>query len=76
MDKLTNAHGKARGHVTDFPVKALKDALNILSMSLRDAQQQGSRVEDEDIREMLANLDITTRSTIKGGGVVTYVSPF
>ena len=59
MDKLTNAHGKARGRVTDPPVKALKDALNMLSMSVRDAQQQGSRVENEDIREMLANLDIT-----------------
>ena len=59
MDKLTNAHGKARGRVTDPPVKALKDALNMLSMSVRDAQRQGSRVEDEDICEMLANLDIT-----------------
>ena len=59
MDKLTNAHAKARGRVTNPPAKALKDALNMLSMSVRDAQQQGSRVEDEDIREMLANLDIT-----------------
>ena len=59
MDKLTNAHGKARGRITDSPVKALKDALDMLSMSVRDAQQQGSRVEDEDIREMLASLDIT-----------------
>ena len=40
-------------------MKALKDTLNMLSKSARDAQQQGSRVEDEDIREMLANLDIT-----------------
>ena len=31
----------------------------MLSMNVRDAQEQGSRVEDEDIREMLANLDIT-----------------
>ena len=59
-DTLTNAHGKARGRgVTDPPVKAFKDALNMLSMSVRDAQQQGSRVEDEDIREMFANLGIT-----------------
>ena len=59
VDKLTNAHGKARGRVTDPPVKAFKDAVNMLSMSVRDAQQQGSRGEDEDIHEMLANLDIT-----------------
>ena len=67
MDKLTNAHGKARGCVTDPPVKALKDALNMLSMSVRDAQQQGSRVEDEDIREMLANLDIKPRRGCQRG---------
>ena len=39
-------------------MKALTETANTLSTSVRDAQQQGSRVVDDEISELLAELDI------------------
>ena len=56
--ELTQTHGKARGNVVDSDVKALTDAVITLSTSVHGAQQQGCHVQDEEICEILANLDI------------------
>ena len=54
----TKQHGKTRFHVAEPDLKALAETVNTLSTSERDAQQQGSRIVDDEISELLAELDI------------------
>ena len=54
----TKQHGKTRFHVAEPDLKALKETVDTLSTSVRDAQQQGSRIVDDEFSELLAELDI------------------
>ncbi|CAB1100108.1 unnamed protein product [Ectocarpus sp. CCAP 1310/34] len=45
-------------HIPEPDLKALTETVNKLSTSVHEAQQQGSRIEDEDIAELLAELRI------------------
>ncbi|CAB1110353.1 unnamed protein product [Ectocarpus sp. CCAP 1310/34] len=56
--ELTNQHGNARFQTAEPDLKALTETVNKLSTSVHEAQQQGSRIEDEDIAELLAELRI------------------
>ena len=56
--ELTKQHGKTRCHVAEPDLKALTETVNTLSTSVHNAQQQGSPIEDEEISELLAELDI------------------
>ena len=56
--ELTKQHGKTRCHVAEPDLKALTETVNTLSTSVHNAQQQGSPIEDEEISEPLAELDI------------------
>ena len=56
--ELTKAHGKARDRIAEPELKALTKSLNTLSTSVQDANLQGSRIEDEELCDLLAGLDL------------------
>ena len=56
--ELTKAHGKARDRIAEPELKALTKSLNTLSTSVQDANLQGSRIEDEELWDLLAGLDL------------------
>ncbi|CAB1113054.1 unnamed protein product [Ectocarpus sp. CCAP 1310/34] len=55
---LTAAHGKARDRIAEPEHKALTASVSVLSTSVQEAQQQGSSIQDEDICDLLAELNI------------------
>lgn len=56
--ELTKQHGKTRFNIEEPDLKALAQTVNALSTSVRDAQQEGSRLKDDEISELLAELHI------------------
>ncbi|CAB1111078.1 unnamed protein product [Ectocarpus sp. CCAP 1310/34] len=65
--ELTKQHDKTRFNVADPDLKALAETVNTLSTSVQDAQKQGSRVVDEEISELLAELNIEPGKAGRGG---------
>ncbi|CAB1102147.1 unnamed protein product [Ectocarpus sp. CCAP 1310/34] len=51
-------NGRTRFQIAEPDLKALTETVNKLSTSVHEAQQQGSRIEAEDIAELLAELRI------------------
>ncbi|CAB1096975.1 unnamed protein product [Ectocarpus sp. CCAP 1310/34] len=67
--ELTKQHGKTRFNVAEPDLKALAETVNTLSTSVQDAQKQGSRVVDEEISELLAELNIEPGKPVAGEAV-------
>ena len=67
--ELTKQHAKTRFQIAEPTLKALTEALNTLSTSAHEAQQQGSRLEDKDIAELMAALRIELGKPIVGEAV-------
>ena len=67
--ELTKQHGKTRFQITEPAFKALTDALDTLSTSAHEAQQQGSPIEDKGIAELMAELRIEPGKPIMGEAV-------
>ncbi|CAB1101968.1 unnamed protein product [Ectocarpus sp. CCAP 1310/34] len=67
--ELTKQHGKTRFNVAKPDLKALAETVKTLSTSVKDAQKQGSRVVDEEISELLAELNIEPRKPVAGEAV-------
>ena len=57
--QLTAVHGKPRDRIIGPAVEALTKTLDNLSSRVREAQQQGPPVEDAELSDLVANLDIT-----------------
>ena len=56
--ELTKQYGKTRLNIKEPDLKALAEAVNALRTSVRDAQQEGFRLQDDEISELLAELHI------------------
>ncbi|CAB1096174.1 unnamed protein product [Ectocarpus sp. CCAP 1310/34] len=64
--ELTKQHGKTRFNVAEPDLKALAETVNMLSTNVQGAQKQGSRVVDEEISELLAELNIEPEKPVAG----------
>ena len=57
--ELTNLHGKTQARIHEPALRSLTKSVHSLSTSVHDAQQQGSRIEDEDLSEMFAEINVS-----------------
>ncbi|CAB1103823.1 unnamed protein product [Ectocarpus sp. CCAP 1310/34] len=67
--ELTKQHRNTRFNVAEPDLKVLAETVNTVSTSVQDAQKQGSRVVDEEISELLAELNIEPGKPVAGEAV-------